>query len=104
VEDINRNYGALIALIFNPKLGYTRALKSMGIDIELKYPEGMYEARRKLSDGDAEDIRRMYLEEKLIIAEIAQIYKVSDITISKYMKKHGIQARPRNNRFGSVRG
>lgn len=63
-----------------------------------------YSFVRKL-DVSVEEIRRLYHEEKLSQSQIAKKYNVSQGTVFNFMRKHGLQPRPKHvvlkNHFNS---
>ena len=100
INDIDRNYGALLACIFNDKLGRREALRRVGI-IE-KFDGRKYVNRRAIQDTEAAKIKYMYEVEKYKVKEIAAKYNVALRTITLFMQRNHIQGRGRGIRVERV--
>lgn len=53
--------------------------------------------KKILNDSDLENIKKLYLKDKLKIKEICDLYKISRPTIENFFKKHKIETRTRKD-------
>ena len=100
INDLDLNYGALIACIFNEKLTMEAALTKMGIRTKSQriHKTNIIINAKTIFEENLEDIKNMYLIEKCGLQEIVKKYGMSTNTISKYLRVNGVEIRKQWNR------
>lgn len=96
MNDLDLNYGALIACIFNEKLTTQMALRKMENPLtQLKEIHSGSVAR--IMNDNFINIEYMYSVKKCGLREIGEKYSVASDTVSKYLRKNGVKIRGQGN-------
>ena len=94
INDLDLNYGALIACIFNEKLTMEMALRKMQNPLTKLQEIHSGSVARTMNDNFI-NIEYMYKVKKCGLREIGEKYNVASDTVSKYLRKNGVEIRKR---------
>ena len=104
INDLDLNYGALIACIFNSNLSMEVSLNKMGVPTKLPSIRRLSVKTQEIISGNLQNIKDMYLVDKKSMDKIGKKYGVAAKTIRKCLIECDITLRAGGAVKGKAKG